>query len=127
MQIARLGVPSPVVWPAATFAPRFAPGSVNLIYCQDQVLDLRNWPADADSEEAILITYRCRELYADHLNFIAKTVLKYSCTFHMPCDVRLVYIYLLHAESYLCFVCCFWLHLLCLFDHRSPLAIIAST
>ena len=77
-----------MVWPEGTSAPRFAPGSLNVIDCHEQFLDLRNWPLEDPVEQATVIVLRCYVLFGDLQNIIASLLWGMESSTVLPCNVR---------------------------------------
>jgi hypothetical protein len=78
----------PIVWPRGTAPPHFAPGSINMIHCNDQIFDARNWPVDDPVEHATMIILHCHMLFPDMKTPWVTTSLLYSTTSSFPCNVR---------------------------------------
>ena len=80
--------PPTIVWPLRTVSPRFAPGSINLVDCQHEILDLRNWAPDDPTEDTILIWLDCVVLYPDLTNTLTTLAWIINSGAVFPCDVR---------------------------------------
>lgn len=87
MQVFKLAPPT-TEWPLRTTAPRFVPGSVNLINCQHEFLDLRSWPIHATTENTTLIIIDCQVLYPDLANTLTTLVWNINTGAIFPCNVR---------------------------------------
>lgn len=78
--------PPTTEWPLRTTAPRFVPGSVNLINCQHEFLDLRSWPIHATTENTTLIIIDCQVLYPDLANTLTTLVWNINTGTIFPCN-----------------------------------------
>ena len=64
------------------------PGSVNMIDCQNGVLDLRNKNIVETSTSATLFYFRCSVIFPDWQNEWAGTTYWYDVENIWPCNVR---------------------------------------
>ena len=79
---------SPAVWPEGTTAPHFAVGSVNIVDCGNQLLDLRNYNVDDPAEDATFVFMNCHILFGDLTHYIASWMWGLDSTAATPCNVR---------------------------------------
>ena len=96
----------PIEWPEGTTFPRAPLGSVNVIDCQDEFLDLRNWPVTGPKEEAAYVFIRCGVLFPDLNRTLTTLEWNIDTSINFPCDVRfpavLVSVHLLIAQVPIC-------------------------
>ena len=78
-----------VVMPAGEGRFVLPPGSVTVIDCQDQWIDMRGRPRDQPSNNADVVMYRCHILSPDALSAWTRVGFFYSTTASGPCNVRL--------------------------------------
>ena len=79
----------PIAWPQGlTPAPLFTPGSVILIDCQEQFLDLRAFPVNNVMEDATVIFLRCQVLLSDLTKPLTRIQWTVDSSSILPCDVR---------------------------------------
>ena len=79
----------PMIWPVHTRSPHFAQHSINLIDCQDGVLDFRNlnfW--NSRKEQTTVIYHRCLLIFGDAETTWITTQYIYDTTMTFPCNVR---------------------------------------
>lgn len=88
MQIVTVEPSDPVIWPAgSTTEALFAAGSVVMVDCQDQFMDLRALPVNSGMEDATLIFLRCQVLLPDLVEPLARVEWTVDSSRSMPCDV----------------------------------------
>lgn len=87
MQVVSLEPSGQIVWPTGTSSPRLAPGSVNMVDCQDQFLDMRAWPVDVPIENATVILYRCQVIFPDLNHGISTQRVYVDSAIIFPCKV----------------------------------------
>ena len=97
MQMVTLEPSDPVVWPEGTGALHLAQGSVNMIDCQDGVLDLRNRNLNLTLEHATMSFYRCNVVFPDMFKPWTDLTYWYDATGIFPCNVRFSPIFLRYA------------------------------
>lgn len=88
VQVVTLQNSVPFQWPVLTSWPRTVPGSVNLINCQSQFLDIRNWPVDQPAEESTMLFLDCYILFPDLDHPLAALQWNIHTSISFPCDVR---------------------------------------
>ena len=88
VQIVTLEVSDSIaVWPQDMWA--LPPGSVSLLDCKDQWIDMRSRPPDDPTHAAVFIAYRCHMLSPD-VNFPWSRIgFFFHTTGTVPCNVRL--------------------------------------
>ena len=78
----------PIVWPLFRFGQHFSRGSINVVDCQDGILDLRKLTFALTMEMTTLIFNRCLVIYGDlEAPWTSYTYL-YDTTLSYPCNVR---------------------------------------
>lgn len=88
MQVLKVVGFGPIVWPEGTEFPRAPFGSVNLIDCQGEFLDLRNWPTTGPKEEAAYVFIDCGVLFPDLDRTLTTLEWNIDTSINFPCDVR---------------------------------------
>jgi hypothetical protein len=93
VQVIRVDPSNPIVWPVGTDEYFFPAGTVNVMDCQDQLLDLRNRDHSFPIEFVTNVYWRCRCIFNDREKPWATVEYWIDSSGMFPCNVRLPFVY----------------------------------
>jgi hypothetical protein len=92
VQVIRADPSNPIVWPVGTDEYFFPAGTVNVVDCQDQLLDLRNRDHSFPIEFVTNVYWRCRCIFNDREKPWATVEYWIDSSGMFPCNVRLPFV-----------------------------------